>query len=118
MQEKGLPQRVHLVLQVLVPSHKSFHHLDSVQFAEEFHFLLELLDQLLVAAPDILLRYSVVLPFLVALLLREVADAPGACPCTLSQHSDVILGMGVQGVAVVLRDSPFPFPLAGLGGSL
>jgi hypothetical protein len=69
VQEEGFPQHEHFVLQVLVPPHQALHQVDPVQLPEKVHLLLELLDELLVAPPDILLRYSVVLPFLVPLLL-------------------------------------------------
>ena len=101
---------MHLVFQLSVPPHQSFHHFDSVQLPEHVHLVLQLLDQLPGAAPNVLLCYPVVLSFLIALLLREVTDAPGAYMIRVNNGRV----MRKQDTA----NSPFPFPVDDLGGSL
>jgi hypothetical protein len=101
---------MNLVFQLLVTSYQAFCHLNAFEFLENVHLLLQLFDELLVAAPDILLGYSVVLSLLVPLLLREVTDTPGACsfPSPRSAKAGQENSNGNANV-------PFPFPLDGFG---
>jgi hypothetical protein len=101
---------MNLVFQLFVPSYQAFCHLDTFELLENVHLLLQLFDELRVAAPDIQLGYSVVLSLLVPLLLREVTDTPGACslPSSRSVKADQSNSNGNVNL-------PFPFPLEGLG---
>jgi hypothetical protein len=85
-----LLQATHPVLQFLVLSQHLLDPVDLLQSPELCHLSLKVLNQLLVAPPDILLRYPVILPFLGPLLLRQVANTPRAC-------SDKFLGLATIG---------------------
>jgi hypothetical protein len=65
---KGFSQKADLLFQSVILTHDFTHIGAIVLFSEGVHLYLKILDQLLVAAPDVLLGYSVVLSFSLPLL--------------------------------------------------